>query len=289
MPESSWLLLLSLTVAAIAAFAWPHYRLRKAVDAPFPAAWREIVARNLPVYQRMPASLQRQLEQRIQQFLHQKYFTGCNGLEITDEIRVTIAADACLLILNRNTGVYPDLRYILVYPDGFRVTAESSDAAGLVSTRWRGLSGESWSNGKVILSWADVMRGNHDFTDGANVALHEFAHQLDYEDATNGAPLLGSAARYQRWAEVLGGEFAALQQAAFQGEATLLNTYGATNPAEFFAVATEHFFEQPQQLAEQHPALFAELQRYYRINPAEWRPEAEPLPDWKPGRDMGRT
>lgn len=273
MPDPYLLVLLLLTLAAIAAFAWPRYRLHKAVGKPFPQAWREILARNLPVYQRMPASLQRQLEQRIQHFLHEKYFTGCNGLHITDEIRVTIAASACLLLLNRSTGVYPGLRYILVYPSGFRTTHAGMDEYGLASTQQRGVLGESWGNGKVILSWDDVLYGNQDFNDGTNVALHEFAHQLDDEDGiTNGAPVLPNAARYQRWAEVLSGEFAALRRAAFSGDESLFNYYGATNPAEFFAVATEHFFEQPQQMQELHPALFAELQQYYRVNPAEWIP-----------------
>lgn len=271
MPNPILLVLALLVLAAITAFTWPRYRLRRAVEKPFPQTWRTIVERNLPVYQRMSTQLQRQLEQRIQHFLHQKHFTGCNGLEITDEIRVTIAASACLLILNRNTGVYPGLRYILVYPTGFRVTRESTDEFGLLRTRYHGVLGESWSNGKVILSWDDVMSGNADFSDGNNVALHEFTHQLDDEDgASNGAPILPSVARYQRWAEVLSAEFIELRRAIFTNDETLLRSYGATNPAEFFAVVTEHFFEQPQQMQERHPALFAELQQYYRVNPSEW-------------------
>lgn len=264
--------LIMLIMGAMVAFGWPRYRLRRALAAPFPPVWRSILQIQLPVYARMPGELQRQLEQRIKQFLHEKYFTGCDGLEITDEIRVSIAASACLLLLNRDAGVYPNLRYILVYPAGFRVTREATDEAGLIRTQQRGLLGESWDRGKVILSWADVASGNRDFTDGANVALHEFAHQLDAEDgAVNGAPLLGSAARYQRWAEVLSHEYEVLQHAAWVGDETLLNDYGATNPAEFFAVVTEHFFEQPQAMAERHPALFAELRDYYRVNPAEWQ------------------
>ncbi len=264
--------LIVLITGAMFAFGWPRYRLRRALVAPFPAEWRSLLQTYLPIYQRMPRSLQQQLEQRIKQFLHEKHFTGCDGLEITDEIRVSIAASACLLLLNRDAGVYPNLRYVLVYPAGFRVTREAIDQAGLASTRQRGLSGESWDRGKVVLSWADVARGNRDFSDGANVALHEFAHQLDAEDgAVNGAPLLGSAARYHRWAEVLSREYTVLQHAAWVGDETLLNYYGATNPAEFFAVVTEHFFEQPQAMAERHPALFAELRDYYRVNPAEWQ------------------
>lgn len=264
--------LILLIVGAVFAFGWPRYRLRRALSAPFSAAWRDILQTHLPVYVRMPSDLQQQLEQHIKQFLHEKHFTGCDGLEITDEIRVSIAASAGLLLLNRDTGVYPRLRYILVYPAGFRVTREAIDETGLARTQQHGLLGESWDRGKVILSWADVVSGNRDFMDGANVALHEFAHQLDAEDGmVNGAPLLGSATRYHRWAEVLSREYAVLQHAAWTGDETLLNYYGATNPAEFFAVVTEHFFEQPQAMAERHPTLFAELRDYYRVNPAEWQ------------------
>ncbi|MGB1012034.1 MAG: zinc-dependent peptidase, partial [Thiolinea sp.] len=209
---------------------------------------------------------------RIKQFIHEKHFTGCAGLELTDEMRVTIAACACLLILNRKTSVYPGLRYILVYPEAFLVQRDALDETGLAAVRKHSLLGESWDNGKVILSWEDVIRGSRDAGDGSNVALHEFAHQLDHESgATNGAPVLGSAAGYKRWARVLTAEFEDLQRAAYQGDETLLDYYGATEPAEFFAVVTEVFFERPKELAQRHPALFEQLRGYFRVNPAEWR------------------
>ena len=272
MPDLSLLFILLLVVAAIAYFAWPHYTLRKALAEPFPQEWRRVLMHNLPVYRRMPTDLQLQLKQRIKQFLHEKHFTGCAGLTVTDEMRVTIAACACLLLLNRKTGVYPGLRYILVYPEAFMVERDAVDETGMAGTHKHGLLGESWDNGKVILSWADVIRGSRDEADGNNVALHEFAHQLDHESgATNGAPLLGSAASYKRWARVLTAEFEALQRAAYQGDETLLDYYGATEPAEFFAVVTEVFFERPQELAQRHPALFEQLQGYFRVNPGEWR------------------
>ncbi len=267
----SLLFLLVIIAAALAAYAIPYYRLRKALAVPFPTEWRRILARNLPVYRRMPTDLQFQLQHRIKQFLHEKYFTGVAGQTITDEVRVTIAASACLLLLNRKTAVYAGLKYILVYPDAFLVQQEKVDSAGLSFTRPSGLLGQSWSNGKVILSWADVLKGNRQFDDGSNVALHEFAHQLDHESGvTNGAPLLGNKFRYQRWAEVLTREYEALQRAAFRGDATLLNHYGATEPAEFFAVVTEVFFEKPRELAAEHPALFEELKGYYRVDPGDW-------------------
>lgn len=272
MPDPFLITITVISLITIIVFGLPRYRLHKALARPFPNAWRNILRQRLHVYQQMPGDLQAQLERLIKQFIHEKHFTGCNGLEMTDDMRVTIAGSACLLLLNRKTAVYPGLRYILVYPEAFLVERDTQDDAGLTGSQRRGLLGESWDNGKVILSWADVLHGNQDFNDGQNVALHEFAHQLDHEDgSTNGAPLLSSKARYQRWAQVFTGEFEALQQAAYQYDETLIDYYGATNPAEFFAVVTETFFEQPNELAERHPALFAELQRYYRVNPAEWQ------------------
>ncbi|CAA6827150.1 MAG: Unknown protein [uncultured Thiotrichaceae bacterium] len=265
------LVLAFLIIVAIVVFSWSGFRLKKALAKPFIAEWQLILRRNLPVYSRLPNELREQLERNIKQFLHQKQFSGSNGLVVTDEMRVTIAAYACLLLLNRETGVYPQLKYIIIYPDAFRVERQETDEAGLVSTQERGLSGESWSNGKVILSWANVVEGNRDLNDGNNVTLHEFAHQLDGENgAVNGAPILGSAGRYEQWSTILSKEFESLQEAAWSGDRALLNSYGATNPAEFFAVVTEHFFEQPEALAKQHPELFEVFRNYYQVDPAEW-------------------
>lgn len=269
--DGSLLLLLALIAGALAWWLIPAYRLYQAVKAPFPEAWRRILARNLPIYRRMPSDLQRQLQKLIKQFVHEKHFTGCNGLEITDEVRVTIAASACLLLLNRSTTVYGGLRYILVYPDAFVVEEEKSDEFGIRNWMPSGLLGQSWSTGKVILSWADVLKGNREFHDGHNVALHEFAHQLDNESGSvNGAPVLANRQGYQRWAAVLTAEYEALRRAAYQGDETLINQYGATAPAEFFAVVTETFFERPQELANHHPALFNELKAYYKVDPSDW-------------------
>lgn len=271
MPQDSLLAIALIIVGVIALFAWPRYKLSRAVEEPFPKLWRKVLNRNFPVYRRMPADLQLQLKKRIKQFIHEKTFIACAGLELSDEIRITIAASACLLLLNRETDVYDGLDYILVYPDAFLVKRESIDEVGLSSEKHTGVLGESWSNGKVILSWADVLIGNKDFTDGKNVALHEFAHQLDHESgSTNGSPFLGDTSRYERWAAVFTVEYERLIQAVYQGENTLIDQYGATNPAEFFAVATETFFEKPVQMARQHAALFSELQGYYRVDPRDW-------------------
>lgn len=271
MPDVSIILLVAIILAAVAAFAWPAYKLRQAVEEPFPTEWRKILKRNFPVYRNLPTDLQLQLKKLIKQFIHEKSFTGCGGQEITDEVKVTVAASACILLLNRHSDTYAGLNYIFVYPSAFVAKREVVNSEGLIIEKPKGLLGESWSNGKVILSWEDVLRGNRNFTDGANVAIHEFAHQLDHESgATNGAPFIGDSKRSNHWATVFTDEFRKLQQAAYRGDETVIDYYGASEPAEFFAVVTETFFEKPQQMRAKHPALFEQLRGYYSVDPSDW-------------------
>jgi len=269
-----WIILV-LAVAIIAlALSVPRLRLKRAVARPFPEQWVEILEHNIGIYRNLPMSLRLQLRQMIKQFLHQKHFSGAVGLEVTDEMRVTIAAQACMLQLNREGGLYPRLKYIIVYPSAFVVSRSQADESGVVSHGPRGLLGESWQNGKVILAWDNVVHGARNFLDGRNVVLHEFAHQLDSETgSTNGAPLLAGESSYRSWASALSDEFRDLQQDAFKGRRSLLDHYGATNPAEFFAVATETFFEKPRQMKKNHDELFEVLKSYYRIDPMEWQNE----------------
>lgn len=254
------------------ALVWPRYRLKKALDAPFPKQWVAILERNIAVYKSLPMPLRLQLRRLIKQFLHQKHFSGAAGLEITDEIRVTIAAEACMLLVNRKTNVYPALRYIIVYPSAFVVERSEGGADGLVREGRKNLLGESWSNGKVILAWDNVLKGSMNFVDGQNVVLHEFAHQLDSESgSTNGAPILAGANCLRTWATTLSDEFEELQKDAWKGKRSLIDHYGATNPAEFFAVSTETFFEKPAQMARYHTELFDVLKNYYRVDPRDWQ------------------
>lgn len=266
-------LFLSLAIAGIAIAVWiPHYRLKRALAAPFPEEWVHILERNIQVYRNLPMPLREQLRRLIKQFLHEKQFFGAGGLEMTDEIRVTIAAEACMLLLNRPSGIYPRLRYIIVYPSAFIVEHEDIDEAGVVDASPRDLLGESWDQGKVILAWDGVLRGSQNFLDGQNLVLHEFAHQLDSETGdTDGAPLLGGSHSYRSWAEVLSEEFIELQEDSRRGRPSLIDEYGASNPAEFFAVATETFFEKPRQMAKHHAELFETLKEYYRVDPREWQ------------------
>jgi Mlc titration factor MtfA (ptsG expression regulator) len=213
------------------------------------------------------------LHARINVFLDEKRFEGCGGLEITDEIRVTIAAQACMLLLNRKTKCYPRLLSILVYPSAY--LAEKATRLGSTEViAQHGRLGESWHHGAVVLSWDAVIHGASDIKDGHNVVLHEFAHQLDQEDGSaDGAPILEQRSRYVTWARVLSREYEELRNKTRRGESTVVRCYGVSNPAEFFAVLTETFFEKPKQLKKRHPELYEEVRSFYNVNPLEWHKE----------------
>ena len=272
-------------VLLIALPLWlPGWRLKRALAQPIAPALLALLERGLPVYRRMAPALQQQLQRLVQQFLHQKKFVGCDGLAITDEIRVSIAAQACLLLLNRPSRVYPKLHTILVYPGAFLAPRQHVDSAGVITETRQDLLGESWGDGRVVLSWDHVQHGAHDWTDGQNVVLHEFAHQLDSESGSNnGAPYLGSSENYRSWSAVLSRDFASLRADALYRQSgqsrSVIDPYGATNPAEFFAVATETFFEKPYQMADVHAALYAELMKYYRVDPRAWCDAPAPIFD----------
>lgn len=244
-------------------------RRKRLMQKKFPDEWLLIIQRNVPYYHCLSASEQIELQKLIQVFLHEKQFEGCGGLEITDEIRVTIAAQACILLLGRKTEFYPTLRAILVYPTSYIAPITRVDADFLVTEGIEARFGESWSHGYVILSWDDVLRGASDIHDGHNLVFHEFAHQLDEESgAADGAPLLPKHSMYIAWARVLGSEYEQLVRNTVQNRPTILNKYGATSPAEFFAVATEFFFEKPIELKKHHPHLYDQLRLFYSKDPA---------------------
>ncbi len=249
---------------------WLTRRCRKRIfSRPFPAAWREIVERNVPYVRLLMRDERRQLEGHIQVFLAEKDFEGCGGLTLTDEIRVTIAAQACLLLLNRPTDYYPTLRTILVYPHPYVAAAGRRQPDGTVIEGPEPRAGESWYRGAVVLAWDEVRRGAADPHDGRNLVLHEFAHQLDGESgAVEGAPALGPRSRYVAWARVLAAEYRRLIDDLDHHRPTLIGGYGAATPGEFFAVVTECFFERPEALRRLHPALYDELRSFYRQDPA---------------------
>jgi MtfA peptidase len=270
-------------VLAAAALAWglPRWRLRRALARPLGLQHVAILERNVAQYRGMAPAEQAELRALVQRFLFQKKFIGCDGLELTDEIRTTIAGQACLLLMGRPSKGFPALHTVLVYPGAFLVPRRQVDAAGVVTEERQDLLGESWGDGRVVLSWDHVRRPDQEVPAGQNVVLHEFAHQLDSESGSNnGAPWLGARDRYRRWSEVLGRNFERLRADAWYGQYSVLDHYGANSPAEFFAVATESFFEQPWRVAARHPDLFEQFLGYYRVDPRAWC--ADPLAE-EPG------
>jgi Mlc titration factor MtfA (ptsG expression regulator) len=267
---------------ALALLAWPQWvawRRARVVAQVFPAKWRKVLRRRVPLVHRLPVPLQLQLKKHMQVFIAEKAFIGCAGLRVTDEMRVVIAAQACLLLLNRSTHYFPNLRQILLYPGAFAVDRATTDGAGVLQEQRQALAGESWSQGQVILSWQDCLEGAARSDDGRNVVIHEFAHQLDQENGTaNGAPpqaprpAVGATGRHnaQRWAQVFQAAYAQLQEEAHTGVQGLLSHYGAQDPAEFFAVVSEVFFEQGAALLTHYPSLYAELAGFYQVDSAAW-------------------
>jgi Mlc titration factor MtfA (ptsG expression regulator) len=251
-------------------------RRRRSLRAqPFPKDWLRIIERNVPFFRRLSTDDQAELLGHIQVFLAEKRFEGCAGLELTDEIRVTIAAQACLLLLHRKTDYFPRLLTILVYPSTY-LAEEKRPIEGPIweegTTHRQGETARTM--GSMVLAWDAAKSGAADSSDGKNLVLHEFAHQLDYENgAADGAPAFASREQQLSWGGVMRTEFTSLRAADDTGIPTLLDTYGAISPAEFFAVSTEAFFERPVALRGHHPRLYAELQRYFQQDPIEYSDE----------------
>ena len=238
----------------------------------FPSQWLQIIEKNVPLYDRLPAEDKAELQRHILVFIAEKRFEGCGGLEITDEIKVIIAAQACILLLHRKTDYYPGLSSILVYPHAFIAHRAEYLAAGVVAEGPQVLLGESHRGGTVVLSWDDVKHDAADIHDGHNVVFHEFAHQIDSAAGKgDSSGVLKDTSSFIAWARVLQKDYQRLRIAAQQNHPTFLDKYGATDPAEFFAVATEFFFEKPKELKQIHPDLYNELKSFYQQDPAGLR------------------
>ena len=238
---------------------------------PLPQGVEEILSRNIGLYSLLPNDLRDQLHGHINVFLDEKRFLGVGGQEISPEVAVTIAGTACMLLLNREPSYFPGFSSILVYPDTYE--ADQVDYDGVVETRKRSRrAGESWHRGPIVLSWSNVLQGAVNAGDGYNVVLHEFAHKLDEENSgTNGQPILHVAGHYGEWAEVLGREYRSFSDRVSRRKNKVLDEYGLTSPAEFFAVATESFFEKARSMQKRLPELYEQLEKFYSVDPASWK------------------
>jgi Mlc titration factor MtfA (ptsG expression regulator) len=237
----------------------------------FSEEWVAILVESVPLYSVLPAELKLRLHERIGRFIGSTRFEGCNGLELDERMILTVAAQACMLVLSREGEPYPELRTVYLYPTTFSSVQKRQDAYGIVTEGEVHRLGESWETGTVILAWDSVEQGALNIQDARNVTFHEFSHQLDHEDGpTDGAPSLPSRAAYRSWARVFSENYEDFLEKLDHGKRTLIDPYGATNPAEFFAVATETFFEKPKQLRKVRPDLYEEMKSYYGVDPTEW-------------------
>ena len=226
---------------------------------------------NVPLYRCLPEELRPLLHGRIARFVRSTRFEGCNGLELTEEMILTVAAQACMLVLHREGEPYPNLRNVYLYPTTFSSVRKRQSAYGVVTEEEVHRLGESWETGTVILSWSSVEHGARNIHDAENVTFHEFAHQLDHEDgATDGAPGLPGREAYRTWARVFGANYDDFHKLLERGKKTLIDPYGATNPAEFFAVVTETFLEKPRQLRRRRPELYEVMKEFYGVDPEAW-------------------
>ena len=256
-------------VALVFGFVWWHSsqrsRKRTALRSKrFTADESAMVAKQFPIWEKLPGPTRIQVEGWTRVFLDEKSFEACGDLEsVTEEMKLVIAAQACLLIAHRPQDYYERLKSILIYPGAYRASDEHGDSDVRL--------GESWGTGSVVLGWKSVLQGGLNDEDGHNVVLHEFAHQLDQEDGVaDGVPELDAGDDYGQWSRAFAPAYDEFCERVNAGKRTVLDDYGATNPAEFFAVATETFLEKAKAMKREEPEVFERLVEFYSMDPSEW-------------------
>ncbi|MGW8183668.1 MAG: M90 family metallopeptidase [Burkholderiales bacterium] len=245
-----------------------HWRRKRIVGrAAFDEAlWRSVLARYRFMRALSPSERARLREQAIL-FLHEKSIAGAGGLQLRDEIRMCVAAQACMLVLNLDLDFYKGWVEVIVYPGEFLVDYEYLDEDGVAHRINAPMSGESWLGGPVILSWADTEQGGSG--DGYNVVIHEFAHKLDMLNGeANGFPPLHDDMDRTRWSDTFGAAYEDFCRRVERSEEIAIDPYAAESPGEFFAVLSEVFFEAPHTVRDNYPAVYAELALFYRQDPA---------------------
>lgn len=257
-------------------FGFTKRRRRRLMQQDFPDEWLRILKNTVPYYQQLPEDQQKKLQGLINIFIDEKTFEGCGGLQITDEIKVTIAAQACILILGLKdlSSFYPGLRSILVYPRHYFARVKQHHEGGVVEEGVQSRHGEAWSHGNIVLAWDEVKQGAGDYRDGQNLVFHEFAHHLDYEyGATQPIADSDEETSFLAWARILSNEYEGFLDDLRKRQETLFDEYGAENMSEFFAVVTECFFEQPKEMKHSHSELYEQLTKFYQQDPLQYHNE----------------
>jgi Mlc titration factor MtfA (ptsG expression regulator) len=252
--------------------AWLKKRRRRRLLAtPFPESFDKCLTENVWQVRHLPTADRETLIRSLQVFIAEKHWEPCRGFEITDEVKITISGQACLLLLGLDADAFQRVKSVLVYPGGFRAPFREYLDSGEVIEGEDDLLGQTQYGGPVAIAWDEVLAAGRGQSDGVNPVLHEFAHQLDYLNGSlDGTPLLPSQTAYARWKEVMTEEFSLLRHAVGRGKETLIDPYGATDEAEFFAVVTECFFEMPLELLHGHSELYGIFRDYYGRHPAAW-------------------
>ncbi len=236
-----------------------------------PESWQKILNANVPYRRSLNEEMRKRLDARIVRFVERKYWEGCNGLDLTDEHRVTIAAHALRLTLGFDDDHFDNVKTVLIYPTPYRATTRDHIGSGVIIEGHSDRLGEAWYRGPVILAWSDIQDEIAQSRQERNVILHEFAHQLDFRNGpdADGVPPIESHGDAERWLSVMERGYERLCNECRQRRMPVLDCYGTTNLAEFFAVATEAFFETPQDLSREWADLYAELRWYYQQDPLQ--------------------
>jgi MtfA peptidase len=239
----------------------------------FPDEWQKILENKVPYYNILPTNLRDELKKHIAVLVYEKIFEGCGGLEMTENVRLTIAAYAAILLLGHSSDYYPLLNAILVYPDDYYAPSYQEDEAGIITEGVEQRSGESWDHGSIVLSWNDIQSDINEPYNGKNLVFHEFSHQLDDRyGVTAGIDDDGNIVTPNEWNTILAKHYRKLRSTVKRRQRMLLDPYGATHPAEFFAVATESFFDNGYRLKNHHPELYETLKSFYEVDPASYLP-----------------
>jgi Mlc titration factor MtfA (ptsG expression regulator) len=255
-------------------FRWLTERRRKRLlETPFPAAWTAILERNVAAYSLLDDAERQRLRELVQVFIAEKHWEGAGGLELDDEIRVTIAGSGCLLLLGRDHDLFAEVDSIIVYPSSVVVPPPARSMFDPGVEPMRGdvpVLGVAHRGGALVIAWDSALHGARDPRDGHNVVIHELAHKIDFLDgAADGTPPLPSKTARRTWADAFAPAFLAHKERIERGEPSLLDDYAATNEAEYFAVATEAFFEKPGALARELPDVYAALRQFYSLDLAD--------------------